>query len=138
MSEYQNRVDIDKIYDEFYDYTGKTRVVVFLENSKYRSISTRAIDDDGNTDAGTIDALMDYYGLDSVSSNLTALSNTVDELSNTVNGFISSIFDIIYPVGTLYHTTKSDFNPNDSFDGLWNKISEDNNIYVWERVIETE
>jgi hypothetical protein len=131
MSEYQNRVDIDKIYDEFYDYTGKTRVVVFLENSKYRSISTRAIDDDGNTDAGTIDALMDYYGLDSVSSNLTALSNTVD-------GFISSIFDIIYPVGTLYHTTKSDFNPNDSFDGLWENISEDNDIYIWERVIETE
>ena len=131
MSEYQNRVDIDKIYDEFYDYTGKTRVVVFLEDSKYRPISTRAIDDDGNTDAGTIDALMDYYGLDSVSSNLTALSNTVD-------GFISSIFDIIYPVGTLYHTTKSDFNPNDSFDGLWEKISEDNNIYIWERVIETE
>lgn len=145
MSEYQNRVDIDKIYDVFYDYTGKTRVVVFLEDSKYRSISTRIIDDDGNTDAGTIDALMDYYGLDSVSGNLTALSNTVDELSNTVNGlsntvngFISSIFDIIYPVGTLYHTTKSDFNPNDSFDGLWEKISEDNNIYIWERVIETE
>ena len=138
MSEYQNRVDIDKIYDEFYDYTGKTRVVVFLEDSKYRPIFTRAIDDNGNTDAGTIDALMDYYGLGSVSSNLTALSNTVDGLSNTVNGFISSIFDIIYPIGTLYHTTKSDFNPNDSFDGLWEKISEDNNIYIWERVIETE
>ena len=138
MSEYQNRVDIDKIYDDFYDYTNQTKVVVFLENNKYRSISSRIIDDDGNTDAGTIDALMDYYGLDSVSSNLTALSNTVDGLSNTVNGFISSIFDIIYPVGTLYHTTKSDFNPNDSFDGLWEKISEDNNIYIWERVIETE
>ena len=131
MSEYQNRVDIDKIYDDFYDYTNQTKVVVFLENNKYRSISSRIIDDDGNTDAGTIDALMDYYGLDSVSGNLTALSNTVD-------GFISSIFDIIYPVGTLYHTTKSDFNPNDSFDGLWEKISEDNNIYIWERVIETE
>ena len=124
MSEYQNRVDIDKIYDEFYDYTGKTRVVVFLEGSKYRSISTRAIDDDGNTDAGTIDALMDYYRLDTVADRL-------DELS-------SSIIDIVYPVGTLYHTTNDSFDPNTTFGGVWNKISEDNNIYIWERVIETE
>ena len=143
MSDYQNRKDIDRLYDDLYDYQNRTKAVVFSKDSPYRSISSRVVD--GESNSGTIDALMDYYGLDSVSGNLTALSNTVDELSNTVNGlsntvngFISSIFDIIYPVGTLYHTTKSDFNPNDSFDGLWEKISEDNNIYIWERVIETE
>ena len=122
MSEYQNRVDIDKIFDDFYDYTGKTRAVVFLERSPYNTISSET--DPEKDNSGTIDALMKYYRLDTVADRL-------DELS-------SSIIDMVYPVGTLYQTTDNSFDPNITFGGVWNKISEDNDIYIWERVIETE
>lgn len=122
MSEYQNRVDIDKIFDDFYDYTGKTRAVVFLEKSPYNNISSET--DSEKNNSGTIDALMKYYRLDDVADKL-------DE-------FMTSVYDVVYPIGTLYHTTNNSFNPNISFGGVWNKISEDNNIYIWERISETE
>ena len=122
MSEYQNRADIDKIFDDFYDYTGKTRAVVFLEKSPYNNISSET--DSEKNNSGTIDALMKYYRLDDVADKL-------DE-------FMTSVYDVVYPIGTLYHTTNNSFNPNISFGGVWNKISEDNNIYIWERISETE
>ncbi len=121
MSEYQNRVDIDKIYDEFYDYTGKTRVVVFLEGSKYRVSSET---DPEKDNSGTIDGIIEYYRLHEVADRL-------DELS-------SSIIDMVYPIGTLYQTTDNSFDPNITFGGVWENISNANSIYVWERVIETE
>ena len=121
---YQDRVDIDRIYDDFYDYQYNTKVVTFKEGSLYRSVSLNDDDD------GTIDGIISYFGLDTVSNNVSELNSRLDE-------FMNNLYDMIYPIGTLYQTTDSDFDPNDSFSGEWENI-EDNEIYVWERVIETE
>ena len=34
----------------------------------------------------------------------------------------TDIFDLVYPIGSIYETTNNDFNPNDSFLGTWEKI----------------
>ncbi len=62
MDEYQNRRDIDKIYDDLYDQiNGSLNVLTFMEDSPYRNVASR---DDGK-DRGTIDAIIDYYDLTS-------------------------------------------------------------------------
>ena len=38
-------------------------------------------------------------------------------LQNSVNGLI----DLVYPVGSYYETSNSDFDPNESWGGTWNK-----------------
>lgn len=38
-------------------------------------------------------------------------------LQNSVNGLI----DLVYPVGSYYETSNSDFDPNISWGGTWNK-----------------
>lgn len=38
-------------------------------------------------------------------------------LQNSVNGLI----DLVYPVGSYYETSNSNFNPNESWGGTWNK-----------------
>lgn len=60
MDEYQNRRDIDKIYDDLYDQiNGSLNVLTFMENSPYKNVASK---EDGS-DRGTIDAIIDYYGL---------------------------------------------------------------------------
>lgn len=143
MSEYQNRKDIDKIFDDFYEYRDKTKVVCFKNDSVYRSISTELNED--KSDDGTIDAIMEYYRLNTVADTVDGLSNTTDDLTTglstlvgTVNTLIeTAIYDLIYPIGSVYQTTDDSFNPNTAFNGLWENISEENDeIYKWERVSE--
>lgn len=43
------------------------------------------------------------------------------------------LFNLIYPVGSLYRTVSSTFNPSKSFGGNWVMIDSTNNIYTWER-----
>lgn len=33
-----------------------------------------------------------------------------------------TIFDIIYPIGSIYYTTDKDFDPNTEFGGTWSRI----------------
>lgn len=40
--------------------------------------------------------------------------------SISING--KSIFDIIYPVGSIYQTMDSSFNPSTAFGGTWSRI----------------
>ena len=40
--------------------------------------------------------------------------------SLTING--KSIFDLVYPVGSIYETDNEGFDPNDSFGGTWERI----------------
>ena len=112
--EYQNRRDIDKIYDDLYDTSRSLNAVTFGKNSKYRDITS----DTKATNDGTIDAIIEYFGLESL------------------NQKFESVIDRIYPIGTVYHTTDSEFNPNDNFVGVWVLIEDTN--YEWERISETE
>lgn len=112
--EYQNRKDIDKIFDDLYDPSRTLNVITFSDDSKYKNISS----DIDNKDIGTIDAIIKYFGL--------------DELDNRFD----SLLDIIYPIGTVYHTKDSGFDPNLYFNGLWELIEDTE--YEWERISETE
>lgn len=58
--EYQNRRDIDKIYDDLYDQiNGSLNVLKFDKDSEFKNISSK---EDGS-DVGTIDAIINYYQL---------------------------------------------------------------------------
>lgn len=100
MSSYQDRKDIDKLYDTLYsEINGKLRAVLFTEDSKYNQ--------DGSFD-------------------------------KAIEEFEKEVFDRIYPIGTIYQTTDDSFNPSINFMGIWELIDSTNDIYVWERISETE
>lgn len=124
MGDYQDRKDIDNLYDELYDRTsGSLTVLKFDENSPYRNITYKG---DGS-DIGTIDAIIGYYGI-----------TTINDIGTDVDIIKNNIYNYIYPVGTVYQTTDSTFNPNNEFDGNWTLINSTDNIYKWERVSEAE
>lgn len=55
------------------------------------------------------------------------LQNQIDEISSTVlsiQNSINSIPLLIYPVGSIYETMDSTFNPNDAWGGTWERTSE--------------
>ena len=37
---------------------------------------------------------------------------------------IAALFDLIYPIGSIYYTTNANFNPNISFSGTWVQIKD--------------
>ena len=124
--ERQNRKDIDFIFDEFYSKTlGLPKMVRIKDESPYWNIG------DTEDDRGTIDALFQYYGLDTIRGDL---NNVAVDLNNLP----TIIFNLIYPIGTVYRTTKRSFNPNTELQGLWELIDDTDNIYLWERVNDTE
>lgn len=45
---------------------------------------------------------------------------TLGEIDNTV----SALFDLIYPVGSIYYTNNANFSPNVSFNGTWEQIKD--------------
>ena len=124
MGDYQDRKDIDNLYDELYDRTsGSLTVLKFDENSPYRNITHKG---DGS-DIGTIDALIGYYGI-----------TTINDIRTDVDIIKNNIYNYIYPIGTVYQTTDGDFDPKDEFGGNWTLINSTDNIYKWERVSEAE
>ena len=124
MGDYQDRKDIDNLYDELYDRTsGSLTVLKFDENSQYRNITYKG---DGS-DIGTIDALIGYYGI-----------TTINDIRTDVDIIKNNIYNYIYPIGTVYQTTDGDFDPKDEFGGNWTLINSTDNIYKWERISEAE
>lgn len=45
---------------------------------------------------------------------------TLGEIDSTV----SALFDLIYPVGSIYYTNNANFSPNASFNGTWEQIKD--------------
>lgn len=45
---------------------------------------------------------------------------TLGEIDSTV----SALFDLIYPVGSIYYTNNANFSPNVSFNGTWEQIKD--------------
>lgn len=44
----------------------------------------------------------------------------------------NDLFNLIYPVGCVYSTTNEDFDPSESFGGVWQLI-DSTIVYMWER-----
>ena len=84
-----------------------------------------------------------FTGIQSVTNNLTDSQTTVPNshavvkgINDAVNGanYVrpNQLLDRIYPVGSVYSTTSSTFNPSVTFGGTWNKIT-DGSIIQYER-----
>lgn len=43
---------------------------------------------------------------------------------------VNNLFDLIFPIGSVYKTTDSTFDPNNYFNGTWEQINEDT-IVAW-------
>lgn len=41
-----------------------------------------------------------------------------------IDSVVSSLFDLIYPVGSIYYTNNANFSPNVSFNGTWEQIKD--------------
>jgi hypothetical protein len=41
-----------------------------------------------------------------------------------IDNVVSALFDLIYPVGSIYYTNNANFNPNVSFSGTWQQIKD--------------
>ena len=89
MGNYQDRKDIDRLYDELYSqFDGSLNVVKFKDNSPYKNIS---YDMDGD-DMGTIDAILDYYGLTEGGGGGGDLSNyyTKSEINSILSSYVTT------------------------------------------------
>ena len=83
--EYQNRRDIDKIYDDLYSQiNGSLNVLKFKEGSQYKNISSE------EGDIGTIDAIIDYYGLTEKSSGDLSDYYTKEEITTILSSYVTS------------------------------------------------
>ena len=60
---------------------------------------------------------------------------------NQIDTLFYTVTDRVYPIGSVYLTTKDDteFDPNDEFIGKWVSIDLGlSAVYAWERIDETE
>ena len=62
-------------------------------------------------------------------TNVYLFRANVQENTLTYYSPIKPLLDSIYPVGSIYTTTKKEFDPNVSFGGTWNVIA--NNRCLW-------
>lgn len=89
MGNYQDRKDIDRLYDELYSRDdGSLNVLKFKDESPYKNIS---YDMDGN-DRGTIDAILNYYGLTEGGGGGGDLSDyfTKEEINTILSSYVTT------------------------------------------------
>jgi len=72
--EYQLRKDVDKLLGDIYDYNEGLKVALFREDSPLRHIGIEKDDEDNFTDTGTLDAILEYYGLLNIDEKLVDLT----------------------------------------------------------------
>ena len=79
--EYQLRRDVNQVMRDVYDiYDGTLNIAAFKENSSLKSISIKP---DGS-DAGTLDAILEKYGLLELEAKVIALEDRVRELEEAI------------------------------------------------------
>ena len=79
--EYQLRRDVNRVMRDVYDiYDGTLNIVAFKENSPLKSISIKL----DNSDAGTLDAILEKYGLLELEAKVIALEERVRELEEAI------------------------------------------------------
>ena len=79
--EYQLRRDVNQVMRDVYDiYDGTLNIVAFKENSSLKSISIKP---DGS-DVGTLDAILEKYGLLELEAKVIALEERVRELEEAI------------------------------------------------------
>lgn len=64
-----------------------------------------------------------FYASDAnikINSDVKIGKMSLKEIDDTV----SSLFDLIYPVGSIYYTNNANFSPNVSFNGTWEQIKD--------------
>jgi hypothetical protein len=65
----------------------------------------------------------EFYASDAnikINSDVKVGKMSLKEIDDTV----SALFDLIYPVGSIYYTNNANFNPNASFNGTWEQIKD--------------
>ena len=65
------------------------------------------------------------------SENSVVIKQYVDNKISSLNG---NLFNLIYPIGSVYMTIDKTFNPRDSFGGTWEGIVSDTEIIHWKRI----
>ena len=65
----------------------------------------------------------EFYASDAnikINSDVKVGKMSLKEIDDTV----SALFDLIYPVGSIYYTNNANFSPNVSFNGTWEQIKD--------------
>ena len=65
----------------------------------------------------------EFYASDAnikINSDIKIGKMSLKEIDDTV----SALFDLIYPVGSIYYTNNANFSPNVSFNGTWEQIKD--------------
>lgn len=55
-------------------------------------------------------------------TNLNKMDIQIKQNADDIEEINTTLFNLIYPIGSIYETSNADFNPNTSFGGTWEKI----------------
>ena len=54
--------------------------------------------------------------------NVESVNEEQDGKIEVLNNFMKQIYQLMYPIGSIYITSDSSFNPDSKFGGIWNKL----------------
>lgn len=85
--EYKVRKDIDRLLGDVYNLQDNSlRVITFDSISNLRSIATRFDEEKNPLNAGTIDALLEYYGIIDIQESLREIKEEINLLDERIEG----------------------------------------------------
>ena len=57
-------------------------------------------------------------------ANMNNIEDGIEEALDVTRNISEQVLDMFYPVGSYYHTSDPDFNPNSAWGGTWAKLGE--------------
>lgn len=57
-------------------------------------------------------------------ANMNNIEDGIEEALDVTRHISEQVLDMFYPVGSYYHTSDPDFNPNSAWGGTWSKLGE--------------